>query len=1854
MAETIALSAYLDELATMLESESPTEVVSHCRYILQHFPQNVETYRLLARAFLVKADHEGAPAHYTEAAALFQRVLSVLPDDQTAHLGLSEIREQEGAISQAIWHLERAYEKQPGNAALQNALRELYVKRDGADRAPEKIQLTRGALARQYVNGQLFDQALIELRRAIEQAPERLDLQVLLAETLWESQHYVEAGEVAVAILRQLPYSMAANTIMAQLWLQNERPTDAQPFLTRLEALDPYAALRLVKPEVEDSVTLERLDYGARAAATLSSETPDWVQDLGDLDASAMDSVFTTAPSGPRSGPPDGPLDTAAIFGGMGEEPTGEPDWINQLNLGGEAAQPSLDWQSSGAPGTSGAGQDEFDLPDMDWLEQQSAPAASDPIPSPPVSDLFGGSTGEPPGGPQGEMPDWFADVVSEQPPPDTPADAIDWLSPTPEPADTDMDWMSASTPAAPEGSDEVDVFSSFGQTQEQPAEPEADWMAPPAESSGADQMPAAPDWLSTPGDADELDQFPSVDDLAGLPDDMEPAAPDWMAPGEDESAVELVPPLEDLADDLSAEGFTPPAPDWLAEDDAAFATPVSATDETPGDEADIMAEMFARGDEQRDEQPGQDEAASLPVPEFKWDADAPLPEAADQSASGFTDLLQGVDRTPQPTSDFEAQLDSMEPPAPDWVAASFAGDETPEPETEAAAGTLEPLGEEPAAVPQRLDTDWLASFDSDPFEEMDIVATELPSPEDRDEAEPMSPVAEDEYSAAEGDPMAWMQSLDQSAQPPVAGDPEESGAEMSADEMDVLRQASMPPPDFDFDSFFSEEEAGEGSVGAEITPGVPEQPTDLDWMAEPELDFFAPTAQASGEPSPLPETADEDEVELMDTPYSTQAFRDQVVDEDGTTMDEALQAQPADQPPAEWLADVGEMDRQELLDTSPAEGSPEWLRGEQETLPPSDEQIPSDTVEWLTQIGVTGFDKPSAESEELTPVSDEIPLFDETLSSDETPALEAMPADELAKAPTLAGDFASEEPEAESWLDEAAPLEPDLVPAEPTEAPTLIGDFVSDEASEWSESETLLPSDEPLEPAPSAEPVEWLADAGEGETGETLSWLDEAASATPETGLPEQNVVQPAEPAPALADESDQELLDWMQSEIETGDDWLSSFARPADEQAEQAFSITDAPPAEVEPVLPAFDAEPLPAQEAGEDVYQDSRLEAAFDADTFDAYASDDSAAAQTDGDDSETEEPAEQGAESGLLATAQVDDDIPEWMADLEPIEVTSPSPPSPSGDRGTSSLLDEPYDPFEGGTADQVPSAAYQAAGETGILQPDESPAWMTAFTGEELPDEDEEEEVVAHTSELSLDHLLSLEPKPITDSLGDLGLEDWGAEELGEEEEEEPEPVEPEPEDPSVMPDWLVAIASSEADKLDEEAFAELETYSSADETGVLQPGSAPDWLSGVAEGEGAEDVLSAFKLDDTVDLPVPDNLLDEFDLDELDEPTTDEAVSDALAAIEILDSTAPDAADADAGQFLADLSLAGDVEDADADAFFADLDKAEAGDALELPGETSESTDDILAGLGLDTGDMPPDADAFFADLEKAGAAAEADALFAGLDSLPDDDDLAPTADVVPSSADDMFAGLGLDAGDTPPEMDASFAELEQAEPVAEADLGLDWSDLEQPEVASPDATPTFADEDVPSADEMLAGLELGPGETPLAADSLFADLVSDVPEPVPTPAPSEPPMPADLPEVDDLFARPAASEAEPLDLFAEFESERADNDQLAPSTLEMEAAVAQPDDLAHTRDDFSFGDDVPLDSDFGDWDTVGEDEPVPGDFSFDDVTPAWLRKPKESNLPADRMAGYDDADSDSSEKPEWLRDIFEDDDTGR
>src|ERR1035437_1072606 len=99
----IELRAYNREIETVIEHGQIEEAIAHCKYILRFFPKHIDTYRLLGNAYIESQ-------RYSEAADILQRILSVLPDDFFAQIVVSIVREDEGNLDAAIFHMEHAHE----------------------------------------------------------------------------------------------------------------------------------------------------------------------------------------------------------------------------------------------------------------------------------------------------------------------------------------------------------------------------------------------------------------------------------------------------------------------------------------------------------------------------------------------------------------------------------------------------------------------------------------------------------------------------------------------------------------------------------------------------------------------------------------------------------------------------------------------------------------------------------------------------------------------------------------------------------------------------------------------------------------------------------------------------------------------------------------------------------------------------------------------------------------------------------------------------------------------------------------------------------------------------------------------------------------------------------------------------------------------------------------------------------------------------------------------------------------------------------------------------------------------------------------------------------------------------------------------------------------------------------------------------------------------------------------------------------------------------------------------------------------------------------------------------------------
>lgn len=332
---SILLHQYVEQVDKLIDENRLVEAIEHCRHILHNYPRYIDAYRVMGKALLEKQDYDAA-------SDLFLRILSADPNDFISHVGLSIVYKEERQYDQALWHLERAYEIQPYNVAIQGELRKLYA--DQAEARPGVIPLTRGALARLYMQGELYQQAISELRRILDEDPARMDLQVLLAEAYWRDDQRIDAEEVCLNVLSELPNCIVLNAILSEIWLQTGRIPEAKKYLQRLHGLTQQTKNSLDKETITgkafategafplpEQVALEFLETGSVAPDGAAVPTDDWVgavkfdQPAGDEDS--LDEVVLEPESGMHS------YDWLADIGEIEEEKEAigsEADWFSQ------------------------------------------------------------------------------------------------------------------------------------------------------------------------------------------------------------------------------------------------------------------------------------------------------------------------------------------------------------------------------------------------------------------------------------------------------------------------------------------------------------------------------------------------------------------------------------------------------------------------------------------------------------------------------------------------------------------------------------------------------------------------------------------------------------------------------------------------------------------------------------------------------------------------------------------------------------------------------------------------------------------------------------------------------------------------------------------------------------------------------------------------------------------------------------------------------------------------------------------------------------------------------------------------------------------------------------------------------------------------------------------------------------------------------------------------------------------------------------------------------------------------------------------------------------------------------------
>lgn len=560
----IPLRVYNSEIDKLIDNKQSPEAIAHCKHILKYFPKHIDTYRLLGKAYLEMQ-------RYSEASDILQRVLSVIPDDFIAQIGMSVVREDEGNLDASLYHMERAFEVQPANPAIQDELRRVYGRRDGVE--PPKIRLTRGALVRLYTRGELYQQAIAEAKAALAEDPQRIDLQVSLARLYYLSGQKVQAAEVSSKLVSQLPYCLEANRILADVLPGSSRADDAKMYQDRVAALDPYAAMigehAKTSQEVPDNaVQIDRLEYqpgqddGEQPAWTrtvgvewdsepASNTLPDWVsgedtvQSSAELETETQDQLVV--PGLPLSNETEIP-DWMAAAGWSPSEGIETPpppfadsdDADSDLSSTEDLVAPAEipDWLQAFSPEAASGSEGETAAEDTAWLDGLLGKSEPEIVSEHELVEPEQVENDE-------NLPDWLSATPEEIAEPAAQAEIPEWLqtedqahaledvSVEEEPAEIASEIVSPEIQAA-----EPPLTEAITAVETEEIQPE-EGLTAEAIQQPEDDMDAALAWLESLAAKQGADEAT----LATPPDERSSEIPDWL---KQDTAAEL-PSVEEL-----------------------------------------------------------------------------------------------------------------------------------------------------------------------------------------------------------------------------------------------------------------------------------------------------------------------------------------------------------------------------------------------------------------------------------------------------------------------------------------------------------------------------------------------------------------------------------------------------------------------------------------------------------------------------------------------------------------------------------------------------------------------------------------------------------------------------------------------------------------------------------------------------------------------------------------------------------------------------------------------------------------------------------------------------------------------------------------------------------------------------------------------------------------------------------------------------------------------------------------------------------------------------------------------------------------------------------------------------------
>ncbi len=784
----VTLKAYEDQIDQMIEEARYLEALAHLRHILKRHPRYLDAYYLLGKMFL--------DAELPELAVdMFQRVLTADPENLLARIGLGLAHDKLKHLPSAVWNLERAYEIDSGNEDLAGEIAGLRAQQSGV--MSDHIPLTRAGLAHLYLRGGLYNRAVEELRALLNEDPNRLDLQVALAEAYWRDDQIVQASNLCQQTFDRVPYCLKPNLLLGTLWL-NSGQEEGKRYLNRAQEVDPENHLSAslfgtdsLLPEQE--ITLERLAY--EPDASVVDKESAWFKHLESSSVSVGISEAVPEMS-------DSEMRLVDITASL-ESQIKIPDWLSDLGI-----------TETGVEGIPGEGEEEIAAKELSaWLdateetEVAQVAAGIESVEETPdwLQELAGeeeieetleeipswlqemGSETTLAAGTEEEVPSWLQELE--------PSEAEETL-PEAESTEEVPEWLREMKPAQGEVEEEIPELAAAEEVPEWLREiepPEAEELTPEGEAEEAEEVP---DWLQELGAAGVAAAAPGLAAAEEAPEwfqEIEPPETEELAPEGEAEETEEVP---DWLQELGAAGVaaaTPElaaaeeVPEWLQEiepTEAEELAPVSEAEETE-EVPDWLQELGTAGIATAT----PELATAEEIPDWlkkvePTEAAEMAPEGETEEAEGVPDWLQELGTTG--ITETEPELVTAEE-VPEWLQkvepTEAAGEEIPVfgwtsfPAAETEKNAPEWLQELPEEAPT-VEEEALFGWTSFPSAEAPQVAEaaeeeevpdwlrELQLPEESTSEEPIVEVAITQPPTEEGgllsgdDALSWLESL--------------------------------------------------------------------------------------------------------------------------------------------------------------------------------------------------------------------------------------------------------------------------------------------------------------------------------------------------------------------------------------------------------------------------------------------------------------------------------------------------------------------------------------------------------------------------------------------------------------------------------------------------------------------------------------------------------------------------------------------------------------------------------------------------------------------------------------------------------------------------------------------------------------------------------------------------------------------------------------------------------------------------------------------------------------------------------------------------------------------------------------